>query len=378
MSLRIGLFYPNARSIHAISPEVVAGNPDVLDLASHVAVSQAAEEIGLDYLFMADAWGPYGPRATAMGLQDPMLLAPILAAALFAGTTHIRFITTVHTSWFHPLLIARMGAALDQLSNGRWGINLVSGSGFAEQLGGAPMRAIDHDARYIRAEETVEIITRAWAGARVDFDGEHFKIHGALVGPRTRQQPRPLIVSAGASDAGRGFAGRHADYIFMPGRTPLEECQRRVRDIRAIAAAAGRPPEAVRLQMHASIIVRETAAAAAQVSQHLADTVDLDAVAEYLNGIRSNISTYDDIYASLGELQMRQVGSVSGARKIHGGPQEVADGIQMLAESFGCGGIAVTLPVWSPEEIRRFGRLVLPVLERRGLWQHPRTRDWAW
>jgi alkanesulfonate monooxygenase SsuD/methylene tetrahydromethanopterin reductase-like flavin-dependent oxidoreductase (luciferase family) len=94
--------------------------------------------------------------------------------------------------------------------------------------------------------------------------------------------------------------------------------------------------------------------------------------------VRANISTYDDIYNSLGELQMRQIGSVSGARKIHGGPEQVADGIEKLIKEFGCAGVAVTLPVWQPDEIRRFGQLVLPVLERRGLWSHPRTRNFGW
>ena len=76
--MRIGLFHPNARSIHAMSPEVLARCADPLDIDAQVAMARAAEEVGLDYLFMADAWGRYGPRSTAMGLQDPILLPVIL------------------------------------------------------------------------------------------------------------------------------------------------------------------------------------------------------------------------------------------------------------------------------------------------------------
>ncbi len=234
MSVRLGLFYPNARTIHAISGAVAAKNLDVLDMKAHISVAQAAESIGLDYLFMADAWGFYGPHTTAIGVQNPILIAPILAASIIPITAHIRMITTIHTSWFDPFQIVRIGAALDNLSNGRWGMNLVSGSGFADQvLVGAP--ALSHDSRYGRASETVEIITQHWSTGKIDFDGEYFRFKGSVVGPDTVQQPRPLIVSAGASDAGRAFAGRYADYIFMPGRTPRDECIARVEDIRRIA-----------------------------------------------------------------------------------------------------------------------------------------------
>ncbi|WP_373084809.1 LLM class flavin-dependent oxidoreductase [Sneathiella sp.] len=378
MSVRIGLFYPNTPTMHAISHEVAERNLNAMEIQTHVDVAQAAEEIGLDYLFMADAWGSYGPKATEANVQDPILLAPILAAALIPVTKKIRLITTIHTSWFDPLAVARIGSALDCLSNGRWGVNIVSGTGFGGHLANRLAPEFDHDARYERAAEFVEVVTQLWSQGEVNFTGNYFAIEGAIVGPQTVQQPRPLIVSAGASDAGREFAGQHADYIFMPGRTPQEECAKRTADINRIARDAGRPEGAVKLQMHASVLVRETNEEAIADSKALADAVDLDVVAEYLNSVRGAISTYDDIYASLGELQMRQIGSVSGSRKIHGGPDEVADQIEHLVKAFGCDGIAITLPVWRPEEIRRFGELVLPRLESRGLWQHPKTRNWSW
>ncbi|HVC54167.1 MAG TPA: hypothetical protein VND87_19280 [Stellaceae bacterium] len=124
--------------------------------------------------------------------------------------------------------------------------------------------------------------------------------------------------------------------------------------------------------------MRETAAEAEALSAHIADTVDLGITAEYLNGVRGNISTYDEVYRSLGELQLRQVGSVAGSRRVHGSADQVADHIEMLHRSFGCGGIALTLPVWDPEEIFRFGELVLPRLEAKGIWTPPASRGWGW
>jgi FMNH2-dependent dimethyl sulfone monooxygenase len=192
------------------------------------------------------------------------------------------------------------------------------------------------------------------------------------------QKPLPLIVSAGASDAGREFAGHYGDYIFMPGRTPLEEMKKRLDDIKRVAVSHGRPANAVKLQMHVSVVVREGKKEAQEYSDWIANTVDLEGVAEYLNSVRSGISTYDDIYRSLGELQMRQVGSVAGARKIHGSADEVADHIEMLQSKFGCDGIAVTFPVWNPEEVRNFAALVLPRLQAKGIWTAPETRGYGW
>lgn len=378
MSLRLGLFYPNTSSVHVLSHEVTKRTPDLLDFRTHTDLARAAEAVGFDYAFMADGWGSMGPVSRAAGYMDPILLSPLLATHLLASTTRLRCITTIHTSWFHPLLVARIGGTLDALSAGRWGINVVSGSGFGDGLDKDIFGKLDSGQRYERASETVEILLRAWSDRDTDFDGKYFHVEGRLVGPRAVQQPRPLIVSAGASDAGRAFAGRYADYIFMPGRTPLDELTKRVADIRRIAVGHGRAAADVKLQVHASVVVRATKSEAQEFSDWIADTVELPMVAEYLSGVRSGISTYDDIYRSLGELQLRQVGSVAGARKIHGDADEVADHIEMLHRKFGCDGIAVSFPVWNADEVRLFGELVLPRLQARGIWEPPERRNWSW
>ncbi len=378
MCMRLGLFYPNASSVHIKSRAVAAANPDLLDFETHRQVAQAAEEIGLDYMFLADSWAPYGPHSRHSGVMDPILLSPMLGMHLLACTKRIRCITTIHTSWFHPLVIARMGGALDAMSNGRWGVNLVTSAGGAEGLAPDVFDTIGHNQRYDRAAEMVEILTQAWSQDSIDFTGKHFRLQGQLVGPRTTQQPRPLIVSAGASDAGRAFAGRYGDYIFMPGRTALEELRTRLDDIRRVAREHGRPEGAIKLQMHVSVVVRETAAEAQALSDQYAASVDRDITAEYLAEIRGKSTTYDDIYRSLGEVDFRQIGLVSGANKMHGSADEVADQIEVLHRKFGCDGVALTLPIWSPEEIRRLGELVLPRLQAKGIWSPPHTRNWSW
>jgi FMNH2-dependent dimethyl sulfone monooxygenase len=306
-----------------------------------------------------------------------MLFSPILASALMAATRRIGLITTIHTSWFHPLQIGRLGATMAVLSQGRWGINVVSGSGFTDHLLGQTGNDLGHDERYERAMESMEIAMAAWKDRQIRHKGKHFTIEGQAPGPAIPEEYRPLIVSAGASDAGRAFAGRFADFIFMPGRTPETMLQERLADIRRVAESYGRNGQDVKLQMHASIIVRKTKAEAEAAIQQVRDSVDLDAALGYLKSVRKNISTYDDIYREMSELQVREIGMVSGARAIHGDVDTAVEHFQALAD-MGCNGVAMTFPIWAPSEIRRFGELVLPELEKRGIWQPAGKRTGVW
>ena len=109
---------------------------------------EAAERAGLDYVFLADGWGPGGPVSEELGIGDLWLFAPLLAGVLIGASEHIKIITTIHQAFLHPLVIARMGANLDALSGGRWGMNAVSGAGFAPDLIGSTSPTTDHDALY--------------------------------------------------------------------------------------------------------------------------------------------------------------------------------------------------------------------------------------
>ena len=373
-SLRVGLFHPNA-NVHFGSPLSVERNPDLCDPATHTALAVACEQAGFDYLFMADSWQAYGEEAGRIGWRDPYLFSPILAGVIAAATRHIGIITTTHSSLFHPVQIARMGGTLDALSNGRWGLNVVTSTSSASGLIDNSFAALDHDARYDAAHEAMDVLRALWTGRPVDHEGRYFTVKGQVVGPHAVQRPMPLIVSAGASPAGRRFAARHADAIFMPGRTPPQTIRTAMDDITTQAAEHDRQ---VRLQVHVSVLVRETNAEAERVSAELKASVHLPAVAEYIRFISNLSTTYEDIYARYSENDLRQVGLVSGATPAHGGPDQVAAVLIDLYRDQGVRGVALTFPLVNPDEIALFGRLVLPRLAEAGIWTHPGQRDWAW
>jgi alkanesulfonate monooxygenase SsuD/methylene tetrahydromethanopterin reductase-like flavin-dependent oxidoreductase (luciferase family) len=379
-TMRIGLFYPTAPNVHLASRVVNDLNPDLLDLRTHMRLAGACEEMGLDFLFLAESWGGHGPEARRVGFSDPQLLTPLLAVALIAATSRIGIVTTIHTSWFHPVVIARIGANLDALSHGRWGINIVTGAGEAGTLLAAVTEHSDHDERYAMAAEGLQVMKQLWRDGECDFDGRYYQVHGRIVGPAAVQQPHPAIFSAGASPAGRNFAAGNCDWFFIPGRMTRAEALERLSGVREELEAVGRPASSVRCMRHVSMLVRETEEQARRVSEWIKSTVDLAAARGYLKAVGGLSSTYADIYSrrSADEDSLREFGLTSGALKIHGSPAQVAERIKELYDGHECRGVALTFPLWNMEEIQRFGRLVLPLLEEMGLWTSPHKRGWTW
>jgi FMNH2-dependent dimethyl sulfone monooxygenase len=375
---RIGLFYPSRNGLHFLSPLTLELNLDVLDPASHVSVMGAAERAGLDYVFLADGWGPGGPVSEELGIGDLWLFAPLLAGVLIGASEHIKIITTIHQAFLHPLVIARMGANLDALSGGRWGMNAVSGAGFAPDLIGSTSPTTDHDALYDAAAESMDIALQAWRNqGEVDYHGTYYQAKGRLVGPYPVQHPNPMIVSAGASTAGCEFAGKYASIVFIPGRASPEMIADRRAKIQDAAHRAGRTDTDIKILLHAGVIISDTQAEADALSQRMLDAVSLPAVHEYITRV-TKITTYEEIYAQYTEDQLRDLGLTAGTLKMHGDAEHVADQIQELQQRTGCDGLSLSFPIWRPEQIERFGTEVAPILKQRGIWTPAPERNWPW
>jgi FMNH2-dependent dimethyl sulfone monooxygenase len=382
-TMRIGLFYPHTYTPHIRSYKVRQLVPDVFDLEVHRRLVTACETGGLDFLFTLDNWGVQswgGQSGTSSEVREHGLMGPILAAALFGMTRSMPFITTVHTSILHPVHVARIGANLDTLSRGRWGVNLVTGSGGADGLFERLATYPNHDERYLMAEEAFEIITQLWRGERCDFAGKYYRVQGELIGPTVIQQPYPAIVTAGASAAGLRFTARYADWHFMPGRMAREDALARIDRLGELCQAEGRPADDIRIMRHVSMLVRDTAQEAQEATEWLLSLVDRDMAHRYIEQIGQRISTYREVYQHYArdDDTVRRIGLSSGALLMHGTPAYVAEQIQVLHDTQACGGIALTFPLWHTEEIERFTQGVLPLLEQMGIWISPHRRGWSW
>lgn len=246
-------------------------------------------EAGLfDGLFLADVLGIYDvyggspDAALRHGTQapagDPSLLVPAMAAV----TKNLGFGVTSNLTYEPAFPFARRMSTLDHLTEGRIGWNVVTGylDSAARAAGLAKQRS--HDDRYAAAEEYMDVVYSLWEGCWDDdaavrdaargiftdpskvrpavYRGRHFSVDAVHLSEPSPQRT-PVIYQAGSSPAGRAFAARHAECVFMSGPS-VAALKPRVADVRRLAAEAGRDPAAIKIFALATVVTGPTDAAA--------------------------------------------------------------------------------------------------------------------
>jgi FMNH2-dependent dimethyl sulfone monooxygenase len=187
-----------------------------------------AEALGFDLAFGLAQWLGKGGYGGEMHFREHEVDPIIANAALASLTRSIVLINTVHVLYaWHPLHLAKFGAALDHISGGRWGINVVTGYKPAEyRMFG--LEPIEHDLRYVMADEFTTSMERLWTeDEELSFDGQFWKTERAFLAPRPGQR-RPVLVNAASSGAGLDYAAKHSDLIFITspaGADPEKACE---------------------------------------------------------------------------------------------------------------------------------------------------------
>jgi alkanesulfonate monooxygenase len=162
----------------------------------------------------------------------------IVAADVLAHTERLGVLLAHRPGFVSPTLAARKLATLDQFSGGRVAVHVISGGSDADQRRDGDF--LDHDARYRRTDEYLDVLRALWtADGSVDHDGEFYRFQGASPAVRTAQQPYLPIYFGGASDAAITVAARHADVYALWGE-PLDAVRAHIERVRAAAAAHGR------------------------------------------------------------------------------------------------------------------------------------------
>src|SRR5665213_170473 len=201
--------------------------------------AQTLERGKFDAFFMADHLAVLNlpmkalMRSATVTSFDPMILLPALATA----TTHLGLIATGSTTFDEPYHVARRFSSLDHLSGGRAGWNIVTTSNPDAALNFGLDEHVEHDERYRRAREFYDVVTGLWDSfaddafvrnvetgeyfdpARMhvlDHKGHYYSVRGPLNIARPIQG-WPVIVQAGASDAGRQLAAETAEMVFASG-----------------------------------------------------------------------------------------------------------------------------------------------------------------
>lgn len=375
---------------------------------------QKLEQGKFDAFFMADHLAVLDmPIAALKRSHTVTSFEPFtLLSALASVTEHIGLVATASTTYDAPYHIARRFASLDHLSGGRAGWNIVTTSNPDAALNFGLEVEIEHDERYVRAREFYDVVTGLWDSfaddafvrdveAGIYFDphrmhvlnhqGKYLSVRGPLNIARPIQG-WPVIVQAGASEAGRQLAAETAEVVFA-GVSTLEAGKAFFADVKSRAEAIGRDPGSIKILPGVLVIVGETVEAAQAKRAHLDSLVHYDSGIGSLNSaLGYDVSGFDpdgplpeipqtnashsarDRVVALAQhenLTIRQlaqrIGSYGGLAFV-GTPQTIADEMEQWLKEEGSDGFNIMFP-FLPEGLNDFVDQVIPELQQRGIFR---------
>jgi FMN-dependent oxidoreductase (nitrilotriacetate monooxygenase family) len=413
--LRLGAFMRPV-SIHTAAWRYPGAYPDANFNFAHLRrFAQTLERGKFDAFFMADHLAllnmPMSAlmRSATVTSYDPPTLLPALAVV----TERLGLIATASTTFDYPFHIARRFASLDHLSGGRAGWNVVTTSNPDAALNFGFEDQMEHDERYRRAREFVNVVIGLWdswaddafirdvaSGIYFDPDrlhtlhhkGEYFSVRGPLNVARPIQG-WPVIVQAGASEAGRQLAAETAEVIFAAGGS-LPDAQRYYADVKRRMETLGRNRDHLKILPGALVVVGDTVDEARRKRAHLDSLVHYDsAIASLSIALGTDASKFDPdgplpedlpetnqsksgreraiMLAQREDLTVRQLaqrlGGYAGSAMV-GTPVTIADTMQEWLETNACDGFNVMFP-YLPDGLDEFVNRVVPELQRRGIFR---------
>lgn len=405
---------------HAAAWRLPGADPAALTRPGYYkALAQTAERGKFDYVFLADRLAlsdRYGNdlQTSVRYLTGPRLDPVALLGVLAGATSHIGLAATASTTFNHPFSLARTFASLDHLSEGRIGWNIVTSTNDGEALNFSAEPILEHELRYRRAREFVELALKLWDSWEddalvhdklnahfadpdrvhyLDHAGEFFNVRGPLNVPRS-PQGRPVLIQAGSSDTGQDFAASVADVIFTA-QPDLLKAKDFYRTVNQRLADQGRAPGALKIMPGVMPFVGKSRDEAQARFAELEDNVHplaglallsdsmnhdlsvypLDEPLPAVQNIRGNQSRFK-LVQELSEregLTLRQLGKRFGGSRSHrvlaGTASEIADDLQQWFDEQACDGFNI-MPPYLPDALTDFVDQVVPELQRRGLFRH--------
>ncbi len=409
--MRIGVFLSGSGGNMASWRHPNAVPDGAVNLEYYRDMTRTAEDAKLDFAFFGD--GLYISEKSHPNFLvrfEPLTLL----AALSMVTTHIGLAATLSTTYSDPYTVARQFSSIDHLSDGRAGWNIVTSPLEGSAANYSKPEHPQHDLRYRMAGEFVEITKGLWdsweddafirdkeSGVfidpskmhRLDHKGEFYSVQGPLNISRSKQGS-PVLIQAGSSEAGRGFAAKIADAIFT-GQATSSDAAGFYKDIKTRAEESGRDPGQVLILPGCSPVVGDTPEEAEAKYQEIANLVVIDDALNYLGRYFNDIdfSPYDldEPFPDLGDfgrngwesttdrikqvakeesLTLREMAlrSTTPRNEFIGTPTQVANSMQRWFENGAADGFML-VPSVLPQGFNDFVEHVLPILKERGLFR---------
>lgn len=387
------------------------------EITYYEELARTAERGRFDAVFLADGHAVVDPAEGSWWFLEPMTML----AAMARATENVGLVTTVSSTFYTPFHAARQLASLDHISGGRIGWNVVTSMFDAEARNHGLAAMPAHTERYARAAEFVDVALALWDSwdtdalvrdregiyadpgkiHQIDHRGENFSVDGPLTVPRS-PQGRPVLFQAGASEQGRDLAARYAEGIYAVAYD-LESAREYADDVRTRARDHGRDGDGIvimpglvtyiggteteaRAKKAEADALLPDATALAQLSMFVGTDCsdwDLDGPvpplppAEEFTGPQGRYRTILRII----EREQPTVRGLLGTLAAGGGhctmigtPEQIADEIELWHRTGAADGFNLMAPLY-PSGLEEFVDLVVPELQRRGLFRTDYTAD---
>ena len=368
-----------------------------------------------DRLSMPDMYGRNHAHTVQHGIRCVKLDAVTVLTVMGMATERLGLGATYSTTYYEPFHVARVFATLDLMTNGRAAWNVVTSLNDGEARNMGRDEVLDHDLRYDRADEFMEIVHGHWDAwqddaivqdkvtglfarpekvHRLDYQGRYFRSRGVFTVPRSAQG-HPVIIQAGASGRGRRFGARWGEIIFVV-YPNVDLGKRDYAEFKAEVARCGREAEHIKV---AQLINTVAAATKAEAEDKWAEIdklpLEIDALSLLSEGLNFDFATKgmdeaftDGELAAMSGIQgirdsvvrtsgkknptVRDFIHFSGRGRVHkpivGGPKEVADQLEQWFAAPACDGFVLSA-THVPGAYEDFVRFVVPELQRRGLFR---------
>jgi FMN-dependent oxidoreductase (nitrilotriacetate monooxygenase family) len=412
--LKLGAFMRPV-TIHTGAWRYPGAYPDANFNLQHIKrFAQTLERGKFDAFFMADHLAVLNMPIKALQHSHTVTsFEPFtLLSALAMATDHLGLIATGSTTFDAPYHVARRFASLDHISGGRAGWNIVTTSNPDAALNFGLEEHVEHDERYRRAREFYDVVTGLWDSWADDafirdqesglfFDpaklhvlghkGKYYSVRGPLNIARP-VQGWPLIVQAGASEAGRQLAAETAEAVFA-GQGHIEDARKFYADVKGRMERLGRNRDHMKILPGCFVIVANSLEEAQEKRDLLDSRVHYDSGIASLSIVLGHDASGFDPDGPLPEipqtnasqsgrervvalakrenLTVRQlaqrVGSYGGLTML-GTPKMIADQMEEWLETEASDGFNILFP-YLPEGLDDFVDKVVPELQRRGIFR---------
>ncbi|RLL43943.1 LLM class flavin-dependent oxidoreductase [Oceanobacillus piezotolerans] len=402
--------------MHVASWRHQASSPSAsIDVKVLQKLAQIAEKGKFDLAFVADSLAiNHESHPQILNRFDPLILITALASA----TEKIGIGATASTTYNEPYTLARQFASVDHISNGRAAWNVVTTADATGQtaLNFSREKHWEHDHRYERAEEFVDVVKGLWDSWEDDaftynketgefydpdkvhelhYKGEYFSVKGPLNITRSKQG-QPVIIQAGASIPGQRLAARTAEVVFTHWDN-IEESRQFYQKLKSQLKDFGRSEEELHILHGISPIVGETEEIAQEKHNELQKLIDPHESLKFVSGYMGNVdfskysldtparevdfpkvnsiqSQFNEMKKiieeedlKVGDLYTRFFGAAKRDRFI-GTPTQVADEMEKWFNEKATDGFMIQFPLL-PRDLEDFVELVVPILQERGLFR---------